>query len=87
MLELILIYQGITYTTVFCRSFDDLDSESNSAPWTSAPNADHDHFVQGQSWDHDGFYIPSEPRRTYSREEFLHDGAATGGPNVAMRIR
>lgn len=35
----------------------------------------------------DGRGTPSEPKRTYSREEFLHEAAATGGPNVGMRIR
>lgn len=35
----------------------------------------------------DGRGTPSEPKRTYSREEFLHGTAATGGPNVGMRIR
>lgn len=31
--------------------------------------------------------ITTEQRKTYSREEFLHETAATGGPNVAMKIR
>ncbi|XP_017768405.1 PREDICTED: uncharacterized protein LOC108556706 [Nicrophorus vespilloides] len=30
---------------------------------------------------------PYKPKKTYSREECLHETAATGGPNVAMRIR
>lgn len=29
----------------------------------------------------------TEPKKTYSREEFLHERAAMGGPNVGMRIR
>lgn len=30
---------------------------------------------------------PSQPKKTYSREECLHEAAATGGPNIGMRIR
>lgn len=69
---------------------DDLDSESNSAPWTpTQPTSDHaiDHVVQNLQTDSDGRGTPPEPRKIYSREEFLHEAAATGGPNVAMRIR
>lgn len=71
-------------------SVDDLDSESNSAPWTpTQTTSDHaiDHVVQHLPNDSDGRGTPPEPRKIYSREEFLHGAAATGGPNVAMRIR
>lgn len=54
---------------------DELDSESYSAPWS--PSA----------MSVDNTPIDSEPKRTYSREECLHEAAATGGPNVGMRIR
>ncbi|XP_022901531.2 uncharacterized protein [Onthophagus taurus] len=65
------------------ESLDDLDSESISASWTiGALNSDHsDHTIQNQ---HDDY---QEPRKMYSREEFLHESAATGGPNMGMRIR
>lgn len=69
---------------------DDVDSESNSAPWTpTQPTSDMaiDHIMQNLQTDSDGRGTPPEPRKTYSREEFLHEAAATGGPNVAMRIR
>lgn len=64
-------------------SVDDLDSESNSAPWTpTKPTSEvsmHNAF--------DEKLISGEPKRTYSREECLHGAAATGGPNIGMRIR
>lgn len=66
--------------TVSCsRSVDELDSESYSAPWTpTASSAD---------VPIDGSVDSSDQKRTYSREEFLHEAAATGGPNIGMRIR
>lgn len=69
---------------------DDVDSESNSAPWTpTQPTSDMsiEHILQNIPADSDGRGTPTEPRKTWSREEFLHETAATGGPNVAMRIR
>nr|XP_023030113.1 uncharacterized protein LOC111518025 [Leptinotarsa decemlineata] len=65
------------------ESVDELDSESSSAPWTPiALTAD-----PPLDSVFDGKMIPSEQKRTYSREECLHETAATGGPNVGMRIR
>ncbi|KAG5885856.1 hypothetical protein JTB14_035876 [Gonioctena quinquepunctata] len=65
------------------ESVDELDSESGSAPWT--PTA----LTSDTPLDSifDGKTTPSEQKKTYSREEFLHEAAATGGPNVGMRIR
>ncbi|XP_066146671.1 uncharacterized protein RhoGAP102A [Euwallacea fornicatus] len=65
------------------ESVDELDSESNSAPWTpthptSEVSTEYAFDVKSQN---------SEPKRTYSREECLHETAATGGPNIGMRIR
>ncbi|XP_030752532.1 rho GTPase-activating protein 36-like [Sitophilus oryzae] len=58
-------------------------SECNSAPWTpTQPNSE----VSMENA-FDPKYIQSEPKKTYSREECLHEAAATGGPNVGMRIR
>lgn len=57
------------------RSVEELDSESCSLPWT--PTAS-DVPV-------DGNFDLSENRKTYSREECLHEAAATGGPNIGMR--
>ncbi|CAH1159539.1 unnamed protein product [Phaedon cochleariae] len=66
------------------ESVDELDSESSSAPWTpTAPPTDPplDSIFDVRP-------SPStEQRKTYSREEFLHEAAATGGPNMGMRIR
>ncbi|XP_030761287.1 uncharacterized protein LOC115886333 isoform X2 [Sitophilus oryzae] len=65
------------------ESVDELDSECNSAPWTpTQPNSE----VSMENA-FDPKYIQSEPKKTYSREECLHEAAATGGPNVGMRIR
>ncbi|CAG9836206.1 unnamed protein product [Diabrotica balteata] len=63
------------------ESVDELDSESNSAPWTPVTLA-HDPPL-------DSIFDSklAEQKKTYSREEFLHEAAATGGPNVGMRIR
>lgn len=73
---------------------DDCESESNSAPWTPTSNTEMAldpaliALQQHQSSnDYDGRHTPPEPRKTYSREEFLHENAGTGGPNVAMRLR
>ncbi|XP_018580039.1 uncharacterized protein LOC108917763 isoform X2 [Anoplophora glabripennis] len=64
------------------ESVDELDSESNSAPWTpTIPTSEMS--IENT----DGRGTLSEPKKTYSREEFLHEAAATGGPNVGMRIR
>uniref|UniRef100_A0A6P7GCF2 Unconventional myosin-IXa-like n=1 Tax=Diabrotica virgifera virgifera TaxID=50390 RepID=A0A6P7GCF2_DIAVI len=62
------------------ESVDELDSESNSAPWTPVTLA-HDPPL-------DSIFDSklAEQKKTYSREEFLHEAAATGGPNVGMRI-
>ncbi|ERL92845.1 hypothetical protein D910_10152, partial [Dendroctonus ponderosae] len=62
------------------ESVDELDSEPNSAPWTPT------HPTSEVSTEY-AFDIKSEPKKTYSREEFLHETAATGGPNVGMRVR
>ncbi|KAJ3631337.1 hypothetical protein MTP99_012470 [Tenebrio molitor] len=61
------------------ESVEELDSESYSAPWTpTAPTSE---------MSIDNAQTDTEPKKTYSREEFLHERAATGGPNVGMRIR
>lgn len=77
--------------TFCCRLLDDGESESNSAPWTPTTNTemalDPVMLSLQASGDYDGRNTPSEPRRTWSREEFLHENAGTGGPNVAMRLR
>ncbi|CAG9856797.1 unnamed protein product [Phyllotreta striolata] len=64
------------------ESVDELDSESNSAPWTPT-TLSHDPPL-------DSIFdskLATEQKKTYSREECLHEAAATGGPNVGMRIR
>ncbi|GLV35356.1 Rho GTPase activating protein at 102A [Carabus blaptoides fortunei] len=70
---------------------DDGESESNSAPWTPTTNTemplDPVMLSLQASGDYDGRNTSSEPRKTWSREEFLHENAGTGGPNVAMRLR
>nr|XP_968130.4 PREDICTED: uncharacterized protein LOC656511 [Tribolium castaneum] len=57
------------------ESVEEVDSESYSAPWSpTGPTPE----------------LPLESEETkkmYSREEFLHERAAMGGPNVGMRIR
>lgn len=72
------------------RSQDDIDSESNSATWTptaSSAGVTFEHSIKNYHLDNDGRDTPPERKKTYSREECLHETAATGGPNVAMRIR
>ncbi|RZC43330.1 RhoGAP domain containing protein, partial [Asbolus verrucosus] len=60
------------------ESVEELDSESYSAPWTpTAPTSE---------MSIDNVQADTEPKKTYSREEFLHEAAATGGPNIGMRI-
>ncbi|XP_025835981.1 uncharacterized protein LOC108739746 isoform X2 [Agrilus planipennis] len=66
---------------------DDVDSESNSAPLTPTVPSSHMSIEHVLMNDSDGFNTPPESRRTWSREEFLHEMAATGGPNMGMRIR
>lgn len=62
---------------------DELDSESNSAPWTpTKPSSE-----ISTEYAFDVKMQHSEPKRTYSREECLHETAATGGPNIGMRVR
>lgn len=64
---------------IIFRSVEELDSESYSAPWTpTAPTSE---------MSIDTVQIVEEPKRTYSREQCLHETAATGGPNVGMRLR
>ncbi|KAF7284838.1 hypothetical protein GWI33_021481 [Rhynchophorus ferrugineus] len=66
------------------ESVDELDSESNSAPWTPT------HPTSEVSMEHafdPKYALAGEPKKTYSREECLHEAAATGGPNIGMRIR
>lgn len=58
------------------RSVEELDSESYSNPWTpTASSADVP--LDGNA--------DLEQKKTYSREECLHEAAATGGPNIGMR--
>ncbi|KAJ8919389.1 hypothetical protein NQ315_016482 [Exocentrus adspersus] len=64
------------------ESVDELDSESNSAPWTPTMTTA-DISIENIN----GKGTSSEPKKMYSREECLHETAATGGPNVGMRIR
>ncbi|XP_056640965.1 uncharacterized protein LOC130447933 [Diorhabda sublineata] len=69
-------------STAADESVDELDSESNSAPWTPVTLA-HDPPL-------DSIFdskLTTEQKKTYSREECLHEAAATGGPNIGMRIR
>lgn len=72
---------------IIFRSIDDLDSECNSAPWTPTSGITIEHAIHNLQHDYDGREGITEPKKTYSREECLHESAATGGPNVAMRIR
>ncbi|XP_050298074.1 uncharacterized protein LOC126737287 [Anthonomus grandis grandis] len=65
------------------ESVDELDSESNSAPWTPT----HPTSEVSTEYAFDVKIPQGEPKRTYSREEFLHETAATGGPNIGMRVR
>ncbi|KAL1509148.1 hypothetical protein ABEB36_003933 [Hypothenemus hampei] len=63
------------------ESVDELDSESNSAPWTpTQPTSE-----VSTEYAFDIKHV--EPKKTYSREECLHETAATGGPNIGMRVR
>lgn len=72
-----------SFTILFySRSVDELDSESYSAPWTPTASST-DVPLDGNAEAKES----QEQKRTYSREEFLHEAAATGGPNVGMRIR
>ncbi|KAB0800109.1 hypothetical protein PPYR_07989 [Photinus pyralis] len=66
---------------------DDLDSESNSAPLTPTAPTSHIAIEHVTHTDSDSCNTPPEPRRTWSREEFLHEAAATGGPNLVARFR
>ncbi|KAK5643976.1 hypothetical protein RI129_007821 [Pyrocoelia pectoralis] len=66
---------------------DDLDSESNSAPLTPTAPTSHVALEHVIHTDSDSCNTPPEPRRTWSREEFLHEAAATGGPNLVARFR
>lgn len=68
---------------------EELDSESNSAPWTpTMPNPETSIENILAQTDADGRTTPSsEPKKVYSREECLHEAAATGGPNIGMRVR
>ncbi|XP_060531686.1 uncharacterized protein LOC132705231 [Cylas formicarius] len=66
------------------ESVDELDSETNSAPWT--PTHPTSEVSSEHAFDRATVAL-YEPKRTYSREECLHEAAATGGPNIGMRIR
>lgn len=57
-----------------------MDSESYSNPWTPTASSN-DVPLDGNLDTKD---MP-EQKRTYSREECLHEAAATGGPNMGMR--
>ncbi|CAG9762437.1 unnamed protein product [Ceutorhynchus assimilis] len=66
------------------ESVEELDSESNSAPWT--PTHPTSELSTAYAFDI-GIMQQNEPKKTYSREECLHESAATGGPNIGMRVR
>ncbi|KAF5286413.1 hypothetical protein FQR65_LT12593 [Abscondita terminalis] len=57
---------------------DDLDSESNSAPLTPTAPSSYVTIEHVIHTDSDSCHTPPEPRRTWSREEFLHEATATG---------
>lgn len=86
-LQVLQLYIRLTDFLFIFRFTDELDSESNSAPLTPTVPTAHmtiEHLIHTDS---DGCNTPPEPRKTWSREEFLHETAATGGPNLGMRIR
>lgn len=64
-------------TFCYSRSVDELDSESYSNVWPP--------MGSGADVPLDGHVEYPEQKKTYSREECLHEAAATGGPNVGMR--
>ncbi|CAH0560546.1 unnamed protein product [Brassicogethes aeneus] len=66
-------------------SKNELDSESSLNLW-SPTTPSNDLFIEKWKNDEDHPNI-SDTKRTYSREEFLHEAAATGGPNIGMRLR
>ncbi|KAF5277857.1 hypothetical protein FQA39_LY06009 [Lamprigera yunnana] len=64
---------------------DDVDSESNSAPLTPTTQSSHATIEHATHTDSDSCHTPPEPRRTWSREEFLHEATATGGLSSKLR--
>ncbi|KAK4887857.1 hypothetical protein RN001_004128 [Aquatica leii] len=64
---------------------DDLDSESNSAPLTPTAPSSHVTIEHVIYTDSDSGHTPPEPRRTWSREEFLHEATATGASPSRIR--
>ncbi|XP_044748073.1 uncharacterized protein LOC123309170 [Coccinella septempunctata] len=74
-------------TTGAEESQEELDSESYSAPWSpTLPGCDMSVETMIQSSE-ELPNTPTEKKRMWSREECLHEAAATGGPNISMRIR
>ncbi|KAK9875868.1 hypothetical protein WA026_009655 [Henosepilachna vigintioctopunctata] len=69
------------------ESQEELDSESYSAPWSpTLPTSETsiDNILHSSE---DLPITPTEKKKMWSREEFLHESAAMGGPNIGMRIR
>ncbi|XP_065158783.1 uncharacterized protein RhoGAP102A [Atheta coriaria] len=72
--------------STYDESQDEISDGSAWSPVQTNPDASIEDAMHRMH--HHGDEPPTLPmRKTYSREEFLHESAATGGPNVAMRIR
>lgn len=68
------------------ESQEELDSESYTAPWSpTLPTSEIS--IENYPQNMEESTTPTEKKKMWSREEFLHESAATGGPNVGMRIR